>query len=101
MNRVHRILSDEEISQGKQTRWMELEIHGQNNHFVIGSVSVCAFNPSSSSLKHCILKIAPYSFEHNTMFLIAPYDHCIFLIRYFNHAYHQFFFLAQVKLNVL
>ncbi|CAD6197925.1 unnamed protein product [Caenorhabditis auriculariae] len=29
MSRVHRILTDEEINQGKQTRWTELEIHGR------------------------------------------------------------------------
>lgn len=30
MQRVHRILTDEELAQGKTTRWMELEIHGWN-----------------------------------------------------------------------
>lgn len=30
MARVHRLMSDEEITQGKQTRWTELEIHGKN-----------------------------------------------------------------------
>lgn len=29
MSRMHRILSDEELAQGKQTRWMEMEIHGK------------------------------------------------------------------------
>lgn len=28
MSRVHQILTEEEIAQGKTTRWMELEIHG-------------------------------------------------------------------------
>lgn len=29
MSRVHRILSEDEINQGKTTRWTELEIHGE------------------------------------------------------------------------
>ncbi|CAJ0579635.1 unnamed protein product, partial [Mesorhabditis spiculigera] len=29
MQRVHRILTEEELNQGKSTRWMELEIHGR------------------------------------------------------------------------
>ncbi|EYC40985.1 hypothetical protein Y032_0587g345 [Ancylostoma ceylanicum] len=29
MSRVHRILSEDEINQGKTTRWTELEIHGR------------------------------------------------------------------------
>lgn len=28
MYRQHRIMTDEELSAGKETRWMELEIHG-------------------------------------------------------------------------
>lgn len=28
MYRQHRIMTDEEVAAGKQTRWMELEIHG-------------------------------------------------------------------------
>lgn len=28
MARVHRLMTDDEIAQGRQTRWTELEIHG-------------------------------------------------------------------------
>ena len=35
MYRQHRILSDEEVQQGKKTRWTELEIHGQLSNLLI------------------------------------------------------------------
>lgn len=53
MHRVHRIMTEEELAQGKQPRWTELEIHGEfycfrikrEKYFFSRSLASCFFIP--------------------------------------------------------